>query len=321
MSKQRGLVRAGDTLRQLAGEQKQLVITPAQLKLLDAAADIRQNPDAVERAYLARQLVQCTLPHRDPGDVEVWTRTNGSLTLVMQRGYDDYTKKLMGYPWGSIPRLLLFWINSEALRTKSRILVLGRSLLDFMIDLDLNRDNGTGKRSDVRRLREQMLRLFAARITFQQSGADSRRWMNMDVTADGELWWNHRQPEQATLWNSWIELGEKFFEAITAAPVPVDMRALRALKRSPLALDLYAWLTYKAYTVSRDGTAQSVSWSGLMGQIGAEYGNVDDFRTKATAALRKIQAVYPALRVSRTRDGITILPSSKPAIPPRKSPA
>lgn len=40
------------------------------------------------------------------------------------------------------------------------------------------------------------------------------------------------------------ELGEDFFKMVTASPVPVDMRALRALKRSPLALDLYAWLTY-----------------------------------------------------------------------------
>lgn len=42
-------------------------LTPAQAKLLDAAANIHQNPDATEAAYMARQLVQCTLPHRDPG--------------------------------------------------------------------------------------------------------------------------------------------------------------------------------------------------------------------------------------------------------------
>jgi hypothetical protein len=30
-----------------------------------------------------------------------------------------------------------------------------------------------------------------------------------------------------------------FFEQLVAAPVPLDLRAVRALKRSPLALDLY----------------------------------------------------------------------------------
>ena len=56
-----------------------------------------------------------------------------------------------------------------------------------------------------------------------------------------------REPDQRVLWGSWIELGELFYAAITSAPVPVDMRALKALKRSPLALDLYAWLTFQAF--------------------------------------------------------------------------
>jgi hypothetical protein len=64
----------------------------------------------------------------------------------------------------------------------------------------------------------------------------------MQIATRGEFWWSPRDPTQGALWGSWIELGERFFEAITAAPVPLDMRALKALKRSPLALDLYAWL-------------------------------------------------------------------------------
>ena len=54
------------------------------------------------------------------------------------------------------------------------------------------------------------------------------------------------------------------------------MRVLRALKRSPLALDLYTWLTYKAYVVSRSGVPQTVPWSGLMAQMGADYATLND---------------------------------------------
>jgi hypothetical protein len=36
---------------------------------------------------LARQLVQ-TLRHSDPGDIPVWSRQNGNLTLTIQQGYD-----------------------------------------------------------------------------------------------------------------------------------------------------------------------------------------------------------------------------------------
>lgn len=84
--------------------------------LLDAAVEIRQNPEAVDPAFMARQPVQCTLPHSDPGDVSVWTRTNGALTLAIRPYVDLKTRKPL-YPYGSIPRLLLFWIVTEATQT------------------------------------------------------------------------------------------------------------------------------------------------------------------------------------------------------------
>jgi len=79
---------------------------------------------------------------------------------------------------------------------------------------------------------------------------EAERRINMNVASASELWWDPKKPHQINLWDSWVELGEKFYEALTAAPVPVDTRALRALKRSPLALDLYAWATYKALAVA-----------------------------------------------------------------------
>ena len=76
--------------------------------------------------------------------------------------------------------------------------------------------------------------------------------------------WDPVSPEQPALWGSWIELGEAFHEAIIAAPIPVDLRALQALKNSPPALDLYAWATYKTYSVNRSGKpAKNVPWRSL----------------------------------------------------------
>jgi hypothetical protein len=118
---------------------------------------------------------------------------------------------------------------------------------DFVRAVGLNPHTGEGKRSDSKRLKEQMRRLFRCHISFQASETDQQRgqgerWRDMAVAPDGELWW-HPHPDQTALWESWIELGEKFFNAVIASPVPLDMRALRALKRSPLALDLYALIS------------------------------------------------------------------------------
>lgn len=276
--------------------------------LLNAAVDIHQNPDATETAFMARQLVQCTLPHSDPGDVPIWTRTNGNLTLVIQPHIDRQTHKAL-YPYGSIPRLFLFWLVTEAKRNKSRHIRLGNSLDNFMREIGLNPRTGGGKRGDAKRLQEQMRRLIDARISFESETDTHGRYLHMDVSASSEFWWDAKKTNQANLWESWIELGEKFYEAVTLSSVPVDLRALRALKRSPLALDLYAWLTYTAYVASKSRKARMVPWEGLHAQMGAEYAEIRMFRTNVRLALKKIRLVYPELKLELTPAGVTILPS------------
>jgi hypothetical protein len=316
--------KAGDILKRLPVVQKAKkeapFLTPSYLKLLDIAATIRLDPDAIERAFMARQLVQCTLPHSNPGDVPVFTRRNGNLTLTIQPGWDTRKNMSAGFPYGTIPRLLLFWVTTEAVRTKSRRLQLGRSLAGFMREVGLNADTGGGKRGDAKRLRNQLERLFRCRISFDQvltrdDGAEGNRWLDMQVAPKGEFWWDVKQPEQATLWESWIELGEDFFKAVTAAPVPIDMRALRALRRSPLALDLYAWATYRTFSVNRKGAAQFIPWQGLMRQMGCEYKDPKNFKHEAQLALRKVRSVFPALKISRARGGFMLHPSAT-AVPP-----
>ena len=71
---QDGLIQAGEIplMKKLA--KQYAPPTRAQLDLIEVAATIREQPDAAERAFMARQLVLCTLPHTDPGNVETWTR-------------------------------------------------------------------------------------------------------------------------------------------------------------------------------------------------------------------------------------------------------
>lgn len=293
-----------------------MTITSQQSKLLDAAQAIQLDPDKVEAAFIARQLVQATLPHKNPGSVPLWKRTNGNLTLAIQSGMNVETGKSYGYPYGTIPRLLLFWITTEAARTKDRRLELGNHLASFMRQLGLD-PSRRGRGSDAVRLRDQMQRLFQAKISFHQTREENGRkgnaWLNMDVAPKGVLWWDERQPDQPTLWDSWIQLGEEFFNAITAAPVPVDMRALKALKHSPLALDLYAWATYTAYQTQKTGQSRSVSWKFLHEQLGSEYAEIRNFQTKAKAAFRKIKTVYSDLGMEYERGGVKVLPCN-PAV-------
>ena len=80
---------------------------------------------------MGRLLALCSLPRTNPGDRKEYVRRNGPYKLGMVAGIED---KL---PFGNIPRLLLAWVCTEAVRTQSRELVLGRSLYEFMRKLGM----------------------------------------------------------------------------------------------------------------------------------------------------------------------------------------
>ncbi len=103
-----------------------------------------------------------------------------------------------------------------------------------------------------------------------------------------------QQPDQLDLWDSTVTLGEGFYEEIVRRPVPIDTRALRALTRSPLAIELYVRLTYRMSYLKEPST---VPWELLSLQTGAHYKAVRQFRRRALEALPKVAAVYLDARV------------------------
>lgn len=295
-------------------------LTSQHRRILSAADVIAgEAPSDQDKAFMSRQLVQTTLPHADPGNVPVWSRTNGNVTLTIQPGV--YKGQMLGYPYGTIPRLLLYWITTEAIRTREPKLILGDSLAAFMDELGLD-SRRKGPRSDRVRLQEQMRRLFAARITFE--GEVEQEDLTGEVTDYPRIarrtmfWWNRKDdPGQRTLWESWVELDDDFYKSITANPVPVDLRALRAIKRSPLALDLYSLMTYQAFRASRSGRPLFMSWKQLQTALGTSYADHADLRKAIKESLRKIQVVYPGLVLSSREGGLEVLPRSLPSVAAR----
>ena len=75
-----------------------------------------------DMGFMARLMTLCRLPRTNPGDRKEYVRRNGPYTLGMSAGINN---KL---PYGNIPRLLLAWVCTEAVRTQSRELVLGTRL-------------------------------------------------------------------------------------------------------------------------------------------------------------------------------------------------
>ena len=314
MVRQRGeLVPIGDALSDLGGPIQALRETPPPARRSFTLSDqVNQLVSASEAdpdlGFMARTMALCSLPRSNPGNRHQYKRVNGPFKLVMVAGADN---KL---PFGNLPRLLLAWVCTEAVKTQSRELVLGRSLSAFMRSLGVYTTDGRTQT----RLRNQMKRLFGCSVSLIYE--DNRR----ETTATAliadltDFWWSHRCPDQPSLWESKIYLGETFFNEIISHPVPLDMNTLTALKRSTLGLDLYLWLAYRMFSLR---APLRLSWRQMYRQFGAgptQAGNkniVNAFRTKCLRELKKIKLAWPELNYS-TAPGVLILSPSTPAIPP-----
>ena len=310
------MVPIGEVIADLPGPVKAIrEASPQALHHFTQVDQVNQLVGASEAdpdlGFMARLLALCSLPRTNPGNRKEYVRRNGPYTLVMSAG------GLNKLPFGNIPRLLLAWVSTEAVRTQSREISLGRSLSGFMRKLGME-DRSGSPRGDRTRLRNQMKRLFSASVQLIYEDAQ------MDLTASSfvadrtAFWWNERKPGEPVLFNSKIRLGEDFFNEIIRHPVPLDMNTLTALKRCVLGLDLYLWLNYRTFALR---APLRLSWQQVYSQFGAhpakasENQTVQNFRYKVLRELKKIKLAWPGLNYATGR-GLLILYPSTPAVPP-----
>ena len=313
MQRQRGeLVPIGDALSDLPGPVQALRKSPPQaLHHFTRFDQVNQLVGASEAdpdlGFMARMMALCSLPRTNPGNRHQYKRVNGPYKLVMIAGADN---KL---PYGNLPRLLVAWVCTEAVRTQSRELILGSSLSEFMGKLGM--DSIGGART---RLRNQMRRLFNAHVQLIYEDKLGEASVSSSVADRTEFWWNPKRPAERMLWNSKIRVGEDFFNEIIRHPVPIDMNTLQALKRCSLGLDLYLWLVYRTFALR---APLRLSWRQVYRQFGlhpdkaSDKRTVLDFRRKVLRELKKIKIAWPDLNYS-TAPGVLILLPSTPAIAP-----
>ena len=261
--------------------------------------------DADALGFMAKMLVQTTLPHRaQPG--KQYTRSDGDVTLsITDLGG-------AGLPYGAYPRLILVWMTTEALRTGERRLELGRSLSSFMGQLGLQCTGGHW--GTIPRFRGQMERLFGAAISTRwrrdQDGQNHAGGSNLLLAEVFDLWWTPQTLPEPGLGQSSVTLSQRFFEQLVEAPVPLDLRAIKALKRSPLSLDLYAWATRRVSYLKKP---LRIPWASFQLSFGAGYAETPQgksrFRGNAIEALRRVKVVYPQLKIEILQDGILLYPS------------
>ena len=250
------------------------------------------------------------MPYRDPGhDVRVWERRQGAVSLRVEAGAaqspdsDEWVE--LGLPWGAKPRLILAYLNAEALRTGSPVVEIEGSLTAFVKRLRLDSHG-----RNISLIKDQLARLAGSTIRLGIRAEGRALTIKRDIVSDFDLWFP-KDERQRVLWPSMIKLSGDYFKSLQNHAVPLDDRAIAALSHSAMALDIYSWLAQRLHRVD-PGKPQLVSWEAVKAQFGWHYKELRKFRQVFRKTLGEVATQYRAARIEMDDEGLTLRNSPPP---------
>lgn len=282
-------------------EARRQAATKHERALVEAAYQVLSE-EADKLGFTYSGFALTSLPHK-PQAEPIWRREGHNLTMLIQSGVDRSGASL-GVPYGSYARFILLFLQSQAIRTRSREIELGRSMRVWLGNMGLSIGGTT-----YRMVNEQARRISGCTLTFY-ADRDKREVMRRGGFIDGAITLTDVVSDQPSLWQEKVLLNEEFYQALQNHPVPLNEAALRAIGPRSMVLDIYIWLAYRLHALKND---VDVSWPSLFAQFGAGYGRLRDFRAGFIGGVELAMAVYPEAQVSMGERGITLRPS-RPAV-------
>ena len=235
-----------------------------------------------------------------------YEKVSGQSSLLIEAGALWTGKEWVQQPlpYGIKPRIAFMHIISEAIRTQSPRVDVGRSTRAFMKELGLDL-NGRS----YAEFRRQIAALSACRMTigFGNMTIEAKPVEEFN-TWDGV---NSQNETYVQLDPGVIQLSSKFFATLIDHAVPLDPRAISGLQHSSLALDIYTWLVQRICRVEKRG-GDEIPWTRLKEQFGQDYKNRHSFKRDFLKSLLAVKTVYPAARLEEGAGCLTLYPSAPP---------
>jgi len=290
-----------------AAEAKTLV-GPDQRPLVDIAASVMAE-ESLALGVTYSGFAMTALPHRRLGDAETWERKGHRIRLLIEPGRlplpgDGWQQ--YGVPYGSRARMILLYLQTQALRNGSREVELGRSMHDWLARMGLSAGGQT-----YRDIKEQVNRISACSLTFSWDGDGASGFEKDSIIRGAVHFAAATDPAQGSLWEDRVLLGETFYRELKAHPVPIWEPALRHINNNSASIDIYIWLAYRLHSLSKP---TPITWLAVFEQFGAGYTRLRDFRKRFLPALQLALAVYPEAKVEVADEGLVLHPS-RPPIP------
>jgi len=280
--------------------------------VIEAAAGYMASEDN-DIGYLFSGWALAALPHKRLADDTAWQVTTDRVTLIVQPGLRpaaNGTPVSVGVPYGSRARLILLYLQTEAVRTNNREVELGRSLHAWLRRLEI--PIGGKQMASVR---DQAERISRCRLSFQIKQGTRTGLVNQHIL-DTSMFIEDEEA-QGGLFVEKASLSQSFFDELKRHPVPVEEAAVRQIANNSLALDVYCWLAYRLHSLSAPIT---ITWKALHGQFGQSVARLDHFKDHFRTVLQLAMSVYPEADVEEADSGIgLILRPSRPPVQPKTS--
>ena len=292
-------------------ERAREMVPERQRALVDIAAEVMADESQrIGISYTGFCLT--SLPHKRLPDEQTWEKKGHRVTLWVEPGRMKARGKVVTYgvPYGARARMILLYLQTQAVRTGSREVELGRSMRDWMERMGLSVGGET-----ARSLREQAGRISACSLKFFWEDDAKEGWTAGRIVNSG-LRFHVPESAQGSLWEERVVLDEIFWTALRDHPVPLQEAAIRELRDRSMSLDIYVWLAWRLHTLAK---ATPVSWPAIHAQFGTGFRELRHFRPRFIEALGAAVAAYPEARVDVGDAGIT-LHSSRPPVARISSP-
>lgn len=248
------------------------------------------------------------MPHKRLPDGEGWQIKGEHVGLIVEPGMrmgEGDTPIPVGVPYGSRARLILIYLQTEALRTSSRNVELGRSLRQWFGKMGIP---CAGK--NIAAVRDQAERITFCTFSFHMRAKERAGVMRHNVVETAMF--VGAGPQEGLFAES-VTLSDGFFRQLQQHPVPLEDAAIKAVSNNSQAIDIYCWLAYRLHVLP---APRPVSWAALKVQFGASVGRMDIFRRRFLPNLALALAVYPDAKVE-VEDGGLVLHPSKPPVAPK----
>lgn len=287
-------------------------MTKKHLRLTESAALIRHD-DEGSIAFHHTVFCQTALPYRRSLS-RIWERSNGFLSLRVEAGTALHPQNLkwmeLPLPFGAKSRLILIHFDTLAIQNQTPEIQIEDSMTAFLEKLQGYAPNG----EEIADFRDHAAAITGALFRFATTSGDRTFQIDTKIITSFELWYPE-DGRQHTLWPSHVRLSDEYFRTLIHHAVPLDQRAIKALKHSALALDIYKWLSQRLYRVPENQPA-FVPWNLVQAQFGQGYTEIRFFRRAFLHQLKAVLTQYPDARIEVDDHGLT-LRHSRPPIAPR----